>query len=64
MKGKNMTVTERKELELAAVRIREGILTSTFSAGAGHPGGSLSSAELFAWLYFKEMYGKGSKVSR
>lgn len=29
-----MTVTERKELELAAVRIREGILTSTFSAEA------------------------------
>ncbi len=50
-----MTVSERKDLELRAVSIREGILTSTFCAKAGHPGGSLSSTELLTWLYFKEM---------
>ncbi len=50
-----MTTAEKKELMLQAVKIREGILTSTHGAKAGHPGGSLSSAELFTYLYFREM---------
>lgn len=43
------------ELEKTANEIRKGIVTAVHSAKAGHPGGSLSSADLFTWLYFKEM---------
>lgn len=50
-----MTTAEKKELQLTAVRVREGILTATHGAKAGHPGGSLSAADMFTYLYFKEM---------
>jgi len=50
-----MTAEEKKSLQLMAVNVREGILTSTHGAKAGHPGGSLSAAEMFTYLYFKEM---------
>ena len=50
-----MTDREKKELQLAAVRVREGILTATHGAKCGHPGGSLSAADVFTYLYFKEM---------
>lgn len=43
------------ELEKTANEIRKGIVTAVHSAKSGHPGGSLSSADLFTWLYFKEM---------
>ena len=45
------------KLELAklANEIRKGIVTSVHSAKAGHPGGSLSAADIFAYLYFVEM---------
>lgn len=45
----------KKELEIFATQIRMGIIESTYSAKAGHPGGSLSSADVFAYLYEKEM---------
>ena len=50
-----MTPEEKRSLQLTAVSVREGILTSTHGARAGHPGGSLSAADLFTYLYFKEM---------
>ena len=50
-----MTSDEKKSLQLTAVSVREGILTSTHGAKAGHPGGSLSAADMFTYLYFKEM---------
>lgn len=50
-----MTSSEKKRLQLKAVEAREGILTSTHSAKCGHPGGSLSAADMFVYLYFKEM---------
>lgn len=50
-----MTVQEKKALALMACKIRMGILTGTHGAKAGHPGGSLSSAEAFACLFFREM---------
>lgn len=50
-----MTSAEKKALKLQAVNVREGVLTSTHGAKAGHPGGSLSAADLFTYLYFKEM---------
>ena len=42
----------KKMLSLNATKIRMGIIEGTHSAKAGHPGGSLSSADLFAYLYF------------
>ncbi len=50
-----MTSAEKKALQLKAVEVREGVLTSTHGAKAGHPGGSLSAADMFTYLYFKEM---------
>ena len=50
-----MTANEKKELQIAACKVRAGIIEGTHAAKAGHPGGSLSSADLFAYLYFKEL---------
>ncbi len=50
-----MTNTEKHALAVAACNIRMGIIESTHAAKAGHPGGSLSAAEMFAYLYNKEM---------
>ena len=43
------------ELQKMANEIRKGIITAVHSAKAGHPGGSLSAADLFTYLYFEEM---------
>ena len=50
-----MTANEKKALQIAACKVRMGIIESTHAAKAGHPGGSLSSADLFAYLYFREL---------
>lgn len=50
-----MDLSSKKELEIYATKIRMGIIEGTYNAKAGHPGGSLSSADLFAYLYDKEM---------
>lgn len=50
-----MTVEEKLELQKTACKVRMGIIESTHAAKAGHPGGSLSAAELFTYLYFKEL---------
>ena len=50
-----MTSAEQKELQLFAVKVREGILRGTHAAKSGHPGGSLSSTEYFTYLYNKEV---------
>lgn len=50
-----MNMETKKMLSAYAVKIRMGIIEGTYSAKAGHPGGSLSSADLFAYLYFHEM---------
>ncbi len=50
-----MTANEKKTLMVNACKVRIGIIESTHAAKAGHPGGSLSSAELFTYLYFKEL---------
>lgn len=44
-----------KELEIKAYNIRKNAVTAVYSASSGHPGGSLSSADLMAVLYFDEM---------
>lgn len=43
------------ELQKRANDVRKGIITAVHSAKAGHPGGSLSSADVFTYLYFEEM---------
>lgn len=43
------------ELQKRANDVRKGIVTSVYNAKAGHPGGSLSAAEVFTFLYFEEM---------
>ena len=43
------------ELKKKANDVRIGIVTAVHSAKAGHPGGSLSAADIMTWLYFEEM---------
>ena len=50
-----MTAKEKKALMITACKVRIGVIESTHAARAGHPGGSLSAAELFTYLYFSEL---------
>ena len=43
------------ELEKMAVEVRKGIIVGVYNAKSGHPGGSLSAADIFTYLYFEEM---------
>lgn len=43
------------ELQKTANKVRKGIVTAVHGAKAGHPGGSLSAADMFTFLYFEEM---------
>ena len=45
----------KPELMKAANEIRKGAVTGVFHAKSGHPGGSLSAADLLTYLYFEEM---------
>ena len=51
-KGNKMNTLE---LQKQAVEVRKGIVEGVHSAKAGHPGGSLSAADIFTYLYFEEM---------
>ena len=50
-----MNSSEKKILQISACRIRMDAVTGVYHAKSGHPGGSLSAADLLAYLYFKEM---------
>ena len=50
-----MTPEAKKQLDITACKVRMGVIESTYGAKAGHPGGSLSAAEAYTYLYFKEM---------
>ncbi len=50
-----MTDLEKKELAIKATKVRMGVIEGTHAAKAGHPGGSLSAADMFTYLYFKEL---------
>ena len=50
-----MTHNEKIKLQVAACKIRQGIVESTYCAKCGHPGGSLSAADMFTYLYNKEL---------
>ena len=50
-----MTKEEEITLRKTACKVRIGVLTATHGAKAGHPGGSLSAADVFTYLYFREL---------
>lgn len=50
-----MDSSEKKQLSLKACKVRQHIIEGTFNARSGHPGGSLSAADVITYLYFKEM---------
>ena len=50
-----MEQNKKKQLEITALKVRRGIIDSIHAAKAGHPGGSLSIADLLTYLYFEKM---------
>lgn len=50
-----MNQAEKKNLKILACKARMGAIIGTFNGKSGHPGGSLSAADVFTYLYFKEM---------
>lgn len=50
-----MDAEKIKSLQITAAHIRLGIVTGVFHAKSGHPGGSLSAADIFTYLYFSEL---------
>lgn len=50
-----MDKTEKKNMQILACKVRMGAIEGVYNAKSGHPGGSLSAADLFTYLYFKEM---------
>lgn len=50
-----MNQSDKRMLEILACKARMGAIIGTFHAKSGHPGGSLSAADMFTYLYFKEM---------
>ena len=43
------------ELQKTANEVRKGIITAVYNAKSGHPGGSLSAADIYTYLYFEEL---------
>ena len=52
---RSMTESEKKQLQIVACKGRMGVINATHGTRTGHPGGSLSAADMFTYLYFKEM---------
>ena len=50
-----MNISEKKDLMRKANNVRIGIIEGVYNAGCGHPGGSLSIADVITYLYFKEL---------
>ena len=50
-----MNETKKEQLRVIAQKIRLGALECVYSANSGHPGGSLSIADILAYLYFEKM---------
>ncbi len=50
-----MDATAKKQLKIKANKVRHGIIEGVFNAKSGHPGGSLSVADIMTYLYFSEM---------
>ncbi len=56
-----MDSSEIKQLQILAAKSRMGAILGTFHAKSGHPGGSLSAADIFTYLYFREMNVKADE---
>ena len=50
-----MKITDVKELEKIAKQVRIGIIEQVYNGKSGHPGGSLSCADILTVLYFNQM---------
>ena len=50
-----MNSEKRKQLRVSACRVRQGIIEGVYNARSGHPGGSLSAADVITYLYFDRM---------
>ncbi|HIZ84669.1 MAG TPA: transketolase [Firmicutes bacterium] len=50
-----MDTVSKKNLQTEALKVRMGVIEGTYHAGSGHPGGSLSAADLLTYLYFYKM---------
>lgn len=50
-----MNNAEKLQLQILACKSRMGAIIGTYNAKSGHPGGSLSAADIYTYLYFKEM---------
>ena len=50
-----MEASRKKQLQRIATNIRIGIIEEVYNAASGHPGGSLSIADILTYLYFEEM---------
>ena len=50
-----MEENRKKELKKIALNVRKGVIEGTFNAKSGHPGGSLSIADIVTYLYFEQM---------
>ena len=50
-----MKIDEKLNLQKIATKVRMGIIEGVYNAKSGHPGGSLSSADILTYLYFKQM---------
>ena len=51
-----MDASLKKQLEITACKVRMGVIEGVYNAKSGHPGGSLSVADLLTYLYFHKMY--------
>ena len=56
-KGQNITMDNKRVEELSEIarKVRVGIIDAVYSASSGHPGGSLSIADLLTYLYFEKL---------
>ena len=50
-----MNESRKNELKKIALNVRKGVIEGTFNAKSGHPGGSLSIADIVTYLYFEKM---------
>ena len=50
-----MDSSEIRQLQILAAKARKGAILGTYHAKSGHPGGSLSAADMFTYLYFREI---------
>ncbi len=50
-----MNSCEKKSLQITACKVRMDVIEGVYHAKSGHPGGSLSAADIYTYLYFKEM---------